>query len=459
MQKELLLFQKLAEKLIKAEKQEPIITPIPPKELFNILPLALEEQPADDAFFENALEKLVLNTPRTATNLFFNQLFGGRNPKATLGDLLAVLLNNSMYTYKVAGPQVGIEKEILRKSCDLIGYGKDADGTFAPGGSMSNFMAILMARDAHNDTIKNEGVLQKMTAYTSIESHYSTSKNAAFIGIGREQVRYVATNEFGQMDPKDLSAKISEDITKGLQPFFVNATAGTTVLGAFDEIPPLSEICKEHKLWLHVDGAYCGSVIFSKKYKHLVEGIALTDSFSYNAHKMMGTPLTCSIILTKHKKYLHDSFSNDATYLYQTDGDDYNLGKTSIQCGRRNDALKFWTLWKSVGTLGLEKIVDQQFHLADVARNYIKSNPDYTLYSFDDSISICYNYKGIPAQDLCTLLYQNAEAMVGFGIFRETEFVRLVTINAGNDEKDIINFFKTCEDFVTKNNSLFSLKV
>ncbi|MDB4298390.1 pyridoxal-dependent decarboxylase [Flavobacteriaceae bacterium] len=459
MQKELLLFQKLAEKLIKAEKQEPIITPIPPKELFNILPLALEEQPADDAFFENALEKLVLNTPRTATNLFFNQLFGGRNPKATLGDLLAVLLNNSMYTYKVAGPQVGIEKEILRKSCDLIGYGKDADGTFAPGGSMSNFMAILMARDAHNDTIKNEGVLQKMTAYTSIESHYSTSKNAAFIGIGREQVRYVATNEFGQMDPKDLSAKIAEDIAKGLQPFFVNATAGTTVLGAFDEIPPLSEICKEHKLWLHVDGAYCGSVIFSKKYKHLVKGIALTDSFSYNAHKMMGTPLTCSIILTKHKKYLHDSFSNDATYLYQTDGDDYNLGKTSIQCGRRNDALKFWTLWKSVGTLGLEKIVDQQFHLAEVARNYIKSNPDYTLYSFDDSISICYNYKGIPAQDLCTLLYQNAEAMVGFGIFRETEFVRLVTINAGNDEKDIINFFKTCEDFVTKNNSLFSLKV
>ena len=458
MQKELLLFQKLAEKLIKAEKQEPIITPIPPKELFNILPLALEEQPAGDAFFENALEKLVLNTPRTATNLFFNQLFGGRNPKATLGDLLAVLLNNSMYTYKVAGPQVGIEKEILRKSCDLIGYGKDADGTFAPGGSMSNFMAILMARDAHNDTIKNEGVLQKMTAYTSIESHYSTSKNAAFIGIGREQVRYVATNEFGQMDPKDLSAKIAEDIAKGLQPFFVNATAGTTVLGAFDEITPLSEICKEHKLWLHVDGAYCGSVIFSNKYKHLVKGIDLTDSFSYNAHKMMGTPLTCSIILTKHKKYLHDSFSNDATYLYQTDGDDYNLGKTSIQCGRRNDALKFWTLWKSVGTIGLEKIVDQQFHLAEVARNYIKSNPDYTLYSFDDSISICYNYKGIPAQDLCTLLYQNAEAMVGFGIFRETEFVRLVTINAGNEDKDIINFFKTCEDFVAKNNSLFSLK-
>jgi sulfinoalanine decarboxylase len=173
---------------------------------------------------------------------------------------------------------------------------------------------------------------------------------------------------------------------------------------------------------------------------------------------MIGTPLTCSIILTKHKKYLNDSFSNDATYLYQTDGDDYNLGKTSIQCGRRNDALKFWTLWKSVGTNGLEKIVDQQFHLADVARDYIKSNPDYTLYSFDESISICFNYKGIPAQELCTLLYQNATVIVGFGTFRDTEFVRLVTINSGNEVEDIINFFKIIEAFVTENETMFALK-
>ena len=288
--------------------------------------------------------------------------------------------------------------------------------------------------------------------------HYSTPKNAAFIGIGREQVRYVATNEFGQMDATDLATKISEDIAAGFEPFFVNATAGTTVLGAFDAIEPLSKICKKYNLWLHVDGAYCGSVIFSNKYKHLVKGLEHTDSFSYNAHKMMGTPLTCSIILTKHKKYLYDSFSNDAAYLYQTDGDDYNLGKTSIQCGRRNDALKFWTLWKSVGTKGLEKIVDQQFYLGDVARNYIRNNPDYTLYSFDDSISICFNYKGIPAQELCTLLYQHATAMVGFGTFRDIEFVRLVTINSGNKDEDIITFFKTIETFVAENEALFALK-
>ncbi|MDG1297084.1 MAG: pyridoxal-dependent decarboxylase, partial [Saprospiraceae bacterium] len=212
---------------------------------------------------------------------------------------------------------------------------------------------------------------------------------------------------------------------------------------------------------LHVDGAYCGSVLFSKKYRHLIDGVELVDSFSFNAHKMLGTPLSCSLIVVQDKKHLHDSFSNDASYLYQTDHDEFNLGKTSLQCGRRNDALKFWTLWKSVGTEGLERIVDIQFELADVARDYIRSNSDYTLYSFDESIGICFNYKGIPARSICTLLYEHSELLVGYGSFKETEFIRLVTINAQNTKEDILNFFKIMEQFVAENAEKFeeALKV
>tara|TARA_R110002124_G_scaffold87407_1_gene225190 strand:- start:232321 stop:233706 length:1386 start_codon:yes stop_codon:yes gene_type:complete len=448
MEKDLALFNKLASLLLKNEAEHPVTAPISPESLHLSLNLSLEENPASEAFFEETLEKLILNTPRTTTQLFFNQLFGGRNSKATLGDLLAVLLNNSMYTYKVAGPQVGIEKEILHKICNLIGYAKESDGTFAPGGSMSNFMAMIMARDRFNTAIKNTGVLQKMTLYTSSESHYSIPKNAAFMGIGREQVRYIETNEFGQMLPKQLENQIKTDIDKGFSPFFINATAGTTVLGAFDNIESLSEISKKYDLWLHVDGAYCGGVIFSKKHRHLVKGLEKSDSFSVNAHKMLGTPLSCSILVTQYKKYLYDSFSNDASYLYQTDGDDYNLGKTSLQCGRRNDALKLWTLWKSVGTNGLAKIVDKQFELAKIARDYISNNPDYTLYSFDESISVCFNYKNVPAHLLCTELYEKGKLMVGFGTFNNIQFVRLVTINSGNEKEDILHFFNIIENFV-----------
>lgn len=441
-------FQSIVKQLLEAENKEPVAQPIQAESLFETLDLKLEDEGTSDDVFYNSLEKLVMNTPRTATKQFFNQLFGGRKSKAVLGDLLAVMLNNSMYTYKVAGPMVGVEKEILRRTAELVGYDQYSGGTIAPGGSMSNFMAMVMARDAFESNIRYDGVSSKMTIYTSADCHYSIEKNAAMMGVGRKQVRYIPTNEHGIMMLNELEKQIENDIEEGFQPFFVNVTAGTTVLGSFDPIEETAEICKKYKLWLHVDGAYCGAVIFSKEYKHLVKGAEKADSFSVNAHKMLGTPLTCSIILAKDKRYLSDSFSNDARYLYQTDGDDYNLGKTSIQCGRRNDALKFWTLWKSIGTKGLEQLVNHQFHLANVARDYIKQNEDYQLYSFDNSISVCFNYKNIPAEKLCTALYKHAELMVGFGTFKTEEFVRFVTINADNKKEDIINFFKTLEQFV-----------
>lgn len=447
-QRDLDKFQSILQQLLKAEEKNPVADPIQAENLFEELDLGLEEEGMDDESFYQSLEELVLKTPRTATRLFFNQLFGGRKSKAVLGDLLAVMLNNSMYTYKVAGPMVGVEKEIVKKINQLLGYGAEADGTIAPGGSMSNFMAMVMARDAHRSEIRQEGVQHKMTLYTSEASHYSIAKNSALTGVGRDQVRFVKTNEKGVMLMEDLERQIKTDQAEGFYPFFVNATAGTTVLGAFDPIDQMATICNKYNLWLHVDGAYCGAVIFSDEYKRLVKGVEQSDSFSVNAHKMLGTPLSCSIVVAKDRKHLVDSFSNDATYLYQTDGDEYNLGKTSIQCGRRNDALKFWALWKSIGTNGLESLVDHQFYLAEVARSYVEKHPDYTLYSFEDSISVCFNYKGIPAKKLCTALYKHAAIMVGFGAFQGEEFVRFVTINADNNEEEIINFFTVLEEFV-----------
>jgi len=449
MEDSLLLFNEIANKLLVDEQENPVTEFTSTDELFDKVDLDLIDQPIDESQFKVALENLVLKSTKTASNAFFNQLFGGRNDKAVLGDLLAVMLNNSMYTYKAAGVQIGVEKVVLDKILKIIKWDKNGGGTFATGGSLTNFMSMLMARDAFNAKIRNEGMKQKtLTVYTSKESHYSIAKNAAFSGVGRNNVRYIATDDEGRMDVEDLKNQINKDITEGYSPVLVNITAGTTVLGAFDSITEAAEFCNKHNIWLHVDGAYCGSVIFSKKYKHLLSGLEKSDSFSLNAHKMIGTPLTCSLIFTKDKKHLYDSFDNDASYLYQTDEDDYNLGKTSLQCGRRNDALKFWTLWKSEGTIGLEKIVDKQFDLADVARDYIKNHKDYTSYGIEDSISVCFNYKNIDAQELCTALYEESEILVGFGTFRENEFIRFVTINAQNNTEDILNFFKNLEKFV-----------
>lgn len=452
--KDLVLFNELVEVLLNEEEKNPVANRIVANKLYDSIDLSLNPSPMVDEEFKTVLEEVLISTPKTATKLFFNQLFGGRQGKAVLGDLLAVLLNNSMYTYKVAGPQVGIEKEIIRQSCDLLGYGSQSNGTFPTGGSMSNYMALIMARDIKDPDCRENGMTQPMVVYTSKESHYSNTKNASFAGIGRNNIRYIQADSYGRMIPEELEAQVIKDLSEGFVPTYVNATAGTTVLGAFDPFDAIADITEKYDMWLHIDGAYCGSVIFSENYKFLLKGAERSNSFSYNAHKMLGTPMTCSIILVNNKKQLHDSFSNEADYLYQTDGDDFNLGKTSFQCGRRNDALKFWTLWKSIGTKGLQHIIDKQFELAEVARQYVVNNPNYTVYSYPDSVSICFNYKNVDPSTLCTALYEHQITVVGFGAFNNETFIRLVTINTNNETQDILHFFEVLENFVEKHPEL-----
>lgn len=448
MKEELKIFNDIVDELLKLEEVDPVVKLGPAEEMNSKFDIGVSDDPMSEKDYRAVLGNVVLNTPRTASRSFFNQLFGGRNPSATLGELFSVMLNISMYTYKVGGPHVGIETELIEQICSKIGYEvEESGGTFAPGGSMSNFMALIMARDAYDENIRNKGLQKQLVIYTSKEAHYSIAKNASFAGIGKENIRYLPVNDSGQMESSLLDKWIEEDKAKGLHPFLINATAATTVLGSFDDIDVLSDIAQKHHIWLHVDGAYGGSVIFSNKHKHLLNGVEKCDSFTINPHKMLGTPLSCSIIVTKHKKQLIKSFSQDASYLYQADSDDYNLGKTSIQCGRRNDAFKFWTLWKSVGTKGLEKIVDQLYHLADVARDYVRKHPEYTLYSFDESTAVCFNYKDISPEKICNALSEEGKLMVGYGSFRDNTFVRFVTVNSRLIEEDIIGFFKQFEQF------------
>ncbi|MEE9439835.1 MAG: pyridoxal-dependent decarboxylase [Saprospiraceae bacterium] len=446
MKEDLKIFIDIVEKLLKDEISNPVAKPIAVDHIYEEIDIRLGDEGTVDEEFVATLSKLVLNTPKTASNLFFNQLFGGRRGKAVLGDLLAVVLNNSMYTYKVGGPQIIIEKEIIRNLAKKIGYhGESVDGTMAPGGSMTNLMGLLMARDKKDPNAKYDGISKKLIVYTSKESHYSTPKNVAFAGMGRNNIRFIDTDEQGRMLMMDLREKIEEDIANGCTPCMVNATTGTTVLCAFDPLREIGEICKEFDMWFHIDGALGGSVIFSKKYRYLADGSELSDSFSVNAHKLFSTPLSASFIIVKEKKRLYDSFSNDASYLYQTGENDYNPGKISLQCGRRNDALKFWTLWKSIGTSGLESIIDHQFDTAAKARGYVADHLDYTLYNAVDSISICFNYKNIDPKVICNELYDEGKLMVGYGSFNGQEFIRLVTVNGNIDFADLQNFFNIIE--------------
>ena len=381
-------------------------------------------------------------TPNTASPRFFNQLFGGRIEAATMADMLAGLLNNSMYTYKVAGPQVLIERCVLDHMLGFAGY-TDGEGTFTPGGSLSNLLAMVIGRGEVFPDARATGIGERRaTVYTSAEGHYSIRKNAGLIGIGRDRVRAVASDDQGRMLPDALRAAIEKDIAEGFSPFFLNLTAGTTVLGAFDPIETLTAVARDYGLWVHVDGALGGSMLVSPKHRRLLDGISRADSLTWDAHKTMGVPLTSSVCLIRQRGLLAKNLSESASYLFQNDEPNLDPGHTSLQCGRRNDALKLWAAWQNLGDVGYAARIDKMFELARHAAKRVEQIPEFTLVRTPESINVCFRVEDAPADAVCHALAVQRRALVGHALVDGEPVVRLVCVNPDIGTSDIDRFME-----------------
>jgi sulfinoalanine decarboxylase/sulfinoalanine decarboxylase/aspartate 1-decarboxylase len=356
---------------------------------------------------------------------------------ATFAEVLTTVVNSSMYTFKVAGPQVLIEQEVVARMCAKVGFGA-GEGILAPGGSLANLTAMTIARNEAVPGVRENGFGgASYTVYTSAAGHYSTRKNAGILGLGRSRVCEVAIDGNGRMDVGRLRQAITVDREAGFKPILINATAGTTVLGVFDPLRDIAEVAAEEGVWMHVDGALGGSVLLSKRHRHLVEGSELADSFTWNAHKMMGVPLACSAILIKKKGLLEKHFSEVAPYLFQADGDDLNPGTKSIQCGRRNDALKVWAAWLYHGDEGYGRRVEHLFDLAGHAASRIDDDPGLVLVTQPESINVCFEVKGVSSAEICRRLDDDRRLKVGFGDVDERQAIRLVCVNPDFGAEDI----------------------
>lgn len=436
---------RLAERHIQREHDTPVAPFAPPAELAQRFDPSIPAKglPIDRVFEE--LDRVLELTPRTTTTNFYNQLFAGRDPVAAAAETLTALLNTSMYTYKAAGPHAIIERSLTAHMASKLGLDSDnrqPEGVFCPGGSLANLAGMLMARDAKAPTARDNGLHnQRLTMYTSNLSHYSIPKNANILGLGRDHCRKVHTDNRGRIDPSALNHAIQHDLDNGFTPFMINATAGTTVLGAFDPLNELADIAQQHNLWLHIDGCLGCSAILSSKHKHLLDGSHRADSVCWNAHKIMGVPLSCSVILTPHTGQLHRSFDESATYLFQSDEDVYNLGTMSIQCGRRNDAFKLFAAWKHHGDAGYDQRLTHLFDLANHAADTVRNDPDMTLTKDPESVTVCFELTGKGSDDLCQKLREDERVIVGFAHVEGRRVVRLACVNADSSFEDIDTFF------------------
>ncbi|MBT8340387.1 MAG: glutamate decarboxylase, partial [Desulfatitalea sp.] len=247
-----------------------------------------------------------------------------------------------------------------------------------------------------------------------------------------------------------LEKAIENSIAKGQKPFFVAATAGTTLLGAFDSIQAIAAIGRRYNLWVHVDGAYGGPVILSPKYRHLVRGIETADSFAMDPHKLMNIPLICSVLLVREKGRLRSNLTDlNTEYLYhENDHLNYDLGKISIQCGRRVDVLKLWLAWRFFGDTGYAKRTEKLIALARHARQRVQTHSRLELLAEPQSFAVCFRYRNrtpINPNDfnlqLRESLRRSGQALINYGYWNNNLALRFVAANPETETDDVDRLF------------------
>ncbi|XP_047388574.1 acidic amino acid decarboxylase GADL1 isoform X4 [Sciurus carolinensis] len=320
----------------------------PPEQLKQLLDLEMRDtgEPRDRLL--KLCQDVIRFSVKTNHPRFFNQLYAGLDYYSLAARFMTEALNPSVYTYEVSPVFLLVEEAVLKKMIEFIGW-KEGDGIFNPGGSVSNMYAMNLARYKYCPDIKEKGLfgLPRLILFTSAECHYSMKKAASFLGIGTQNVCFVETDGRGKMIPEELEKQIWQARKEGTTPFLVCATSGTTVLGAFDPLDEIADICERHGLWLHVDDL------------------------------------------------LKKCYSAKASYLFQQDkfyDVSYDTGDKSIQCSRRPDAFKFWMTWKALGTLGLEERVNRALALSRYLVEEIKKREGFKLLMEPEYANICFWY-------------------------------------------------------------------
>ncbi len=400
------------------------------------------------------VESYLQYSVRTGSTQFFNLLFSGYSIPGILAEMVTSAINTTMHTYEVAPVATLMEIELIKKLNSLVGF-NEGEGLMVTGGSNANMIGMLCGRHQVLPEAKFKGLgNHQLLAFVSEQSHYSYSKAANLLGIGIENLVKVKSDVDGRMIPEALEAAIQQSLSEEKTPFFVGATAGTTVLGSFDPLPPIAEITRKYGLWLHVDGAWGAPVLFSDKHKHLLAGSELVDSFTWDAHKLMGVPLICSAILVKEKGILSKACSGGGTdYLFHDDeNESYNLGKISLQCGRKVDALKLWLCWKYYGKKGYQKQIDNLFELANYATEYIRNCDNLELITEPKFLNICFRYIAKENQlennvldqlnlEIRKRLIHSGTAFVNYANYRGKIIIRLILANSELQKEDLEKFF------------------
>jgi aromatic-L-amino-acid decarboxylase len=353
----------------------PVCSTATPEELEALFDEAL---PREGQSVEEIFAKFKRDVLPHAMNIPSPRYYGLFNPTplpvAVWADALASAINQNGAAWRNSPSASVVEARVLRWLCELVGYGEGSFGTLTSGGSEANLVGLKCARDhavagARDHGLRASNEKGNLVAYASEQCHYSFVKGVDILGIGRENLRKVDTDERFHIRADRLRAAIERDIAEGHTPVCVAGAAGATSTGVVDPLDELADIARELGLWFHVDAAYGGGLAFSEKHRGRLRGIERADSVTVDPHKWMFVPFECGALLVRGGgSVLRDAFDITPEYLSDERGgsdvalDFFRYGQLGT---RRAMALKVWMALKAVGVRGYAEAIERQIELVE----------------------------------------------------------------------------------------------
>ncbi len=449
------LFQRLTELLTRYRQtrgEGPVVDYLDPQTLAQRLEL---ERPAAGDWEQilRWLELYLAHSVRTDHPRFLNRMWAGANLPSILGEMVVAVNNASACTWEGAPVATLMERYMLRTMLELVGF-EDGEGQMTTGSSAGNLVAMLAARNTHLENAHQDGLWQEqpLTAFVSAEAHYSLDKAANVLGLGTRHLVKVPVDTSGAMDPQALEAALERCVREGKRPFFVAATLGTTVRGAFDPLPLLIELRERYGFWLHGDGAWGGAVLLDDELrKRFAPGVEALDSLTWDFHKMAGSNLMCNMLLVNRRPGLFRCVcsAGEHDYLFREEEPTHalDMGVGSLQCGRRVDALKWFLDWKYHGREGLARRVRHYLALAEHAERRIQTMPRLELAAPRISFNVCFRYQPPAGEDadqfnlaLRHRLHHSGQAMVGVARLDGRVVLRLLITHPDQQPEDVDAF-------------------
>ena len=393
---------------------------------------------------------VAVSHPHTAAHLHCPPLLAALAAEAVIS-----ALNQSMDSFDQAPIATIVEQKFIAWLCQEASLPGSASGTFTTGGSQSNYLGLLLARDAFLQThwqwlAQRSGLppeARKLRILCSEVAHFTVEKSAAQLGLGSDAVVRVAVDDNFRMQAAALRDALDLLRKQELLPMAIVATAGTTDFGSIDPLPELAALAQTTGAWLHVDAAYGGALLFSPQHRGQLAGIELADSVAIDFHKLFWQPIPCGTFLLREARHF-DSMKMHADYLnpeLHEEAGIPNLVTTSLLTSRRFDALKLWISFQALGRSKLAAMIDRTITLADHAAQLIRKTPQLDLVCEPQLSTVVFRY--LPAEgsldsDLLNArlrqrLFDRGLAVIGHTRVRNRQCLKFTFMNPATTQADL----------------------